>query len=100
MQTKRESCPHTLQKSRWEEVQFRMKETSYQQTQYAQMDNKEPLSAQAHEGTLGLITGLNLRTFFRNCTVSIWHHSVKPNMEGSYACQMNFKCRKQKILIQ
>lgn len=37
-----------------------MKETWYQQTQYAQMDDKEPLSseAQAHEGTLGLITGL------------------------------------------
>lgn len=35
------------------------------------MDDKEPLNAkaQAHEGTLRLIKGLNLQTPFRNCTV-------------------------------
>lgn len=59
VQTKRKGRPHTLQNSKREEVQFWMKEISYKQTQYALMDKKEPRSAKAHKGTLGLITGLN-----------------------------------------
>lgn len=82
------------------EVQFSMKETSYQQTQYAQMADKELLSAkaQAYEGTLGLIAGLSADLQkSQSKRVSTWHRSVKPDMASSYVQPINFKCRKRKI---